>query len=74
MNNDKVSEKIKKIIDCIDYHKAKNRHFAFIENDAHKKRKLLAGADFINEINIELKNILISIDASQHTDISSHDI
>lgn len=54
-----MRERIEKLIEYIEFHKAKNKHYAFMTQDSRKRQKLMAGATFINEIQVELKEILI---------------
>jgi hypothetical protein len=54
-----LKTEIESIIDYLDFHKDKNKHFAFVTKDSNNRRKLLAGATFINEIKCHLQNALI---------------
>lgn len=60
-----IKSEIESIVNYIDFHKDKNRHFAFMTKDANNKRKLMAGADFINEISCQLKNALILCESNR---------
>lgn len=54
-----IKSEIESVIDYIEFHKNLGRQIAFVTKDSNNKRKLLAGATFINEIKVHLKNALL---------------